>query len=102
MADSNLAKFLGARQKRLQYWRASFRPERIDGESAKEIALKLDTYALLLAKLAREASPAEHDETRSRLAKLEQELGALFELTRNVTADLAVRNGVETVVMKPK
>jgi hypothetical protein len=101
MADTDLAKFLAPRQKRLKYWRMSFTPERIHAEKNKQIEEQLSTYAMLLAKLAGPCSEAEQAELQRKLLSLESELGRLFELSRYTTGPLARRNSSETPVLKP-
>lgn len=102
MADEDLAKFLSPRQKRLSYWRASLVPTRIVEIGYEELSIKLDTYALLLAKLSRPGTEAELQEARERLLKLEREIGSAFEMARYATGGLALQHAQETVVMKPK
>jgi len=102
MAELNLAKYLAPRQKRLQYWRASFKPSGLPEEAKSEISTKLTTYSLLLAKLSRPGSEAELLETRDKLEKLEQQLGTLFELKLSLIGRLSVPNAPETIVLKPK
>jgi len=102
MTDIELAKFLGHRQKRLQYWRESLSSKLIVEPKAEEIETKLQTYALLLAKLARPGTEAELSDSAERLSKLESELASLFELSRYATGQISRRGGVDTPVMKPK
>ena len=100
--EIDLAKFLAPRQKRLQYWRASFKPEGLPVEARSDISTKLYTYGLLLAKLSRPGTEAELQETKQKLAELEQNLADLFELKRSFTGRLATKHPPETILMKPK
>jgi hypothetical protein len=102
MADLNLAKYLAPRQKRLQYWRASFRADTLPEAAQAEVGNKLSTYALLLSKLSKPQSEAEMGESRQKLEKLEQELGALFELKRSKVSRLAINKPSETLIYKPR
>ncbi len=96
------AKYLAHRQKRLQYWRASFKPSGVPEEARSDISMKLTTYGLLLAKLSKPGTEAELSETKLKLEQLEQKLGSLFELKRSLTGRLATTKAPETIILKPK
>ena len=100
--EIDFAKYLAHRQKRLQYWRASFKPEGLPAEARSDISTKLSTYGLLLAKLSRPGTEAELQETKLKLEQLEQTLASLFELKRSFTGRLATAHPPETILMKPK
>jgi len=100
--EIDLAKYLAHRQKRLQYWKASFSPERLPVEARGDILTKLSTYGLLLAKLSKPGTEAELKETKLKLSELEQTLASLFELKRSLTGRLATARPGETILMKPK
>ena len=94
----NAAMFLATREKRLRYWRQSF-------SGSREIGQKLDTYALILAKLAKPSSDAERAETLTRLEEAERDLTELFEKKRMLTSALGGSGrtrGTTTPVMKPR
>lgn len=98
----DLAKFLAPRQKRLQYWRASFKPDGLPEEARSDISNKLSTFGLLLAKLSKPGTEAELLEARQKLISLEQNLENYFELKRSFTGRLAVKHPLDTIVLKPR
>ena len=100
--EIDLAKYLAHRQKRLQYWRASFKPEGLPLEARSDVLTKLSTYSLLLAKLSKPGTDAELLDSKLKLEQLEQTLASLFELKRSFIGRLAVSNPAETILLKPK
>lgn len=100
--EIDLAKYLAHRQKRLQYWRASFTPKGLPEDARTEISNKLSTYGLLLAKLSKPGTDAELKESKLKLEELEQTLASLFELKRSFTGRLITAHPPETILMKPK
>lgn len=100
--EINLAKYLAHRQKRLQYWKATFSPQGLPADARTDISNQLSTYGLLLAKLSKPGTEAELKETKLKLEELEQSLASLFELKRSLTGRLATAYSTETILMKPK
>lgn len=98
----NIALFLASRQKRLIYWRDTFRSNTLPSKEGHELGAQLNTYALLLSKLTKQTSPAEREETLDKLLSLETKLTSAFELRRLYTGNLRPTSAASTIVMKPR
>lgn len=81
----NLSLTVARRIKRLKYWQEQFQHLTQDKDSILE---KLNTYNLLISKLAKAKEKADLLECENRLCGLERELSSLFEERRLLTSDL--------------
>jgi len=80
-------RLLARKQKRLNYLRDSFKSSSIDAEDKTEISALLDTYAMLLSKIAT-SKETESEEAGRHLDKVERELNSIFENFRLRTSNL--------------
>ncbi len=81
----NLALEIARKTKRLKYWQEQFQHLTKDKDSILE---KLNTYNLLISKLAKAKEKTDVEECENRLVALERELSSLFEERRLLTSDL--------------
>ena len=91
---SRLPLLLAQRYKRLQYLQAKFenvQPSKTLVErELNELRSLLETYALLIAKLAKAGSGDELKETELRISSVERELTTSFESRRLATSSIGV------------
>ena len=90
---NELALSVARRQKRLLYWQDQLTGSDLAAEKVKDIKERLNTFALLLSKMASDASKQSGDEkqsgeTETRLLALERELTGLFESRRLMTSKI--------------
>lgn len=79
---------LSRRQKRLKSWITAFNKDIASDTKQKELGSMLETYCLLISKLA-SAPNAEHaNEAEERLLSLERKLTSIFEALRLKTSGL--------------
>ncbi len=89
MTDNKRLVFtLARRGKRLKFWRDSFNKSGIGENVLRELNERLNTYALLLAKLARDTDPRDLSTTENRLTNLDRKLDDTFEDLRLRTSRL--------------
>lgn len=81
----NLSLAVARKTKRLKYWEEQFQHLTQNKDFILE---KLNTYNLLISKLARAKEKPDLLECENRLCTLERELSGLFESRRLLTSDL--------------
>lgn len=93
----SLALAAATKQKRLRYWKERFLAEHAEtgvtpesNARAQEIGSRLQTYGLLITKLATASNDEARADAESRLAAIERELTTLFEARRLMTTELGV------------
>ena len=77
---------LAVKQKRLKYWRDYLRNTGFRGSNGDDISRMLDTYAMLISKLAINSSAEALEETQGRVDALERELERAFGSARLITS----------------
>lgn len=82
---------LARRQKRLRFWKEQFGDARVPGPSAQEADELLNTFSLLIAKMANAKTDTEAAESDKRLIDIERQLASLYEAYRLVKSDVAPR-----------
>jgi len=88
-ASNQTALSIARRQKRLLYWQDQLTGSDLSPEKVKDIKERLNTFALLLSKMA-STSGEQALETETRLLGLERELANLFESRRLMTSKIGV------------
>jgi len=86
LSESELAKFLARRDKRVKYLRGAFQNGDLPADDRKEALELLDTYSLLLAKLHQGSGSDDMDEVYQRVLTIDRDLTRLFEHSRLLTA----------------
>lgn len=85
---NELALSVARRQKRLLYWQDQLTGSDLAAEKVKDIKERLNTFALLLSKMAHTGDDKQGAETETRLLALERELTGLFESRRLMTSKI--------------
>lgn len=84
----SVAMELAKRQKRLNYWQERFARAALTDSQRSEINAQLNTFALLLAKVAKAGNEGEANEAFQQLLASERELANLFEALQYKTSPL--------------
>lgn len=87
-SSKTIALSIARRQKRLLYWQKQLSGAGLDAEKVKDIKEHINTFALLLSKMANAISEGQAQETETRLQALERELTGLFESRRLTTSSI--------------
>jgi hypothetical protein len=90
--SARLGRQLSQSYKRLKFWKSELRLHPIGKERQVELEALLNTYSLLIAKLAKPSCPSEEIlEAETRLHDAERKLTSLFEAKRLATSALNSR-----------
>jgi hypothetical protein len=86
--NSQLARSLARRQKRLNFWKHAFSQESVADSARKTAQESFSTFALLLSKLAKAVTLEKQAEAESRLLDLERKLNELYDQSRLATSSV--------------
>jgi len=88
-SNSRIALELARKQKRLKSWKNKFEVANISEQLKSEIADALNTYSLLIAKIATGAQTSDNEECEERILAVERCLAAAFDAHRLAKSPLS-------------
>ncbi|MBP9837322.1 MAG: hypothetical protein KBC84_01270 [Proteobacteria bacterium] len=86
---------LARKHKRLKFWQTQFNNLDLSPEEKNHITEKLNTYCLLISKIATGIEDKDTAESIKRISSLERELSTFFEKSRLFTSNIGNASIVE-------